>query len=46
MEENKEKKEKTGFMAQGRSVIIAVIAALSAIICVRRRKSHFLPNVP
>ena len=34
MEENKEKKEKTGFMAQGRSVIIAVIAALSAIICV------------
>lgn len=34
MEENKEKKEKTGFMAQARSVIIAIIAALSAIICV------------
>lgn len=34
MEENREKKEKTGFMAQGRSVLIALIAALSAIICV------------
>ena len=34
MEENREKKEKTGFMAQGRSVLIAIIAALSAIICV------------
>ena len=32
MEENREKKEKTGFMAQGRSVLIAIIAALTGVL--------------
>ena len=34
MEENKEKKERAGFPAQGRSVLIALIATIGAIICV------------
>lgn len=34
MEENRDKKEKAGFLAQSRSVFIALIAAVSAIVCV------------